>query len=168
MSKLERATYICLITVSLVSLVLLVENRFFGSTPPGQPGEETLVGKREANLPEALWTGSSKNVVLLLSTRCRFCAESIPLYRELSQARKQAPGGGFSLLVASFDPPSRMQNYLDQENVSVDNVFPAQGGFVGVSVTPAIFIVDSNGVVQRAFFGRLNWIQERRLRIALN
>ena len=162
MGKLEKATYICLITVSLVSLYLLVENRFFRPAPPGQPSESALVGQREENVPETLWKDSNLNIVLLLSTRCHFCAESTPLYQQLSALRRRTPHG-MSLLVASFDPPDKMRAYLTQRNVGVDDVFQANSGFAGVSATPAIFLVDSHGVIRKAFFGKLDWFRERRL-----
>lgn len=166
MGKLEKATYICLITVSLVSLSLLLENRFFRPAPPGQPSESALVGQREERVPEALWADSTKNVVLLLSTRCKFCAESVPLYRQLSTMRQPKPNG-VSVLVASFDPPERMRDYLAQQNISVDDIFEANSGFAGVSVTPAVFLVDSHGVIRRVFYGKLSWLQETRLLSAL-
>lgn len=166
MGKLEKATYICLITVSLVSLYLLVEARFFRPAPPGQPTESTLIGKREESLPETLWKGARKNVVLLLSTRCTFCAESTPLYRQLSAMRQRTPTS-ISLMVASFDPPEKMRDYLTHENIAVDNVVQANSGFARVSVTPTVFLVDSHGVIRRVFFGKLNWIQEKRLLSAL-
>ncbi|MBI1738205.1 MAG: hypothetical protein HYR58_03065 [Acidobacteria bacterium] len=167
MSKLEKATYICLIAVSLVSLYLLVENRFSRPAPPGQPSESALVGQREESVPETLWKDSPKNVVLLLNSHCHFCAESTPLYRQLSAMRQRTPHG-ISLLVASFDSTEKMRDYLVQQNIGVDNVFQASSGFARVSVTPAIFLVDSHGVIRRAFFGKLDWIQERQLLSALN
>jgi len=143
-----------------------LENRFFRPAPPGQPSESALLGQREEQVPEALWKDSTKNIVLLLSTRCRFCAESAPPYRQLSAMRQRTPNG-VSVLVASFDPPDRMRDYLAQQNIRVDNIFQASSGFAGVSVTPAIFLVDSHGVIRRVFFGKLDWIQERRLLGAL-
>ncbi len=167
MGKLEKAAYICLITVSLLSLCLLLEKRFFRPAPAGQPSESALVGQREQSVPVTLWKDSTKNVVLLLSTRCHFCADSTPLYRQLSAMRQRTPHG-MSLLVASLDLREKMRDYLAQQNIDVDNVFQADSGFARVSVTPTIFLVDSHGVIRRVFFGKLDWIQERRLLSALN
>jgi hypothetical protein len=162
MTKLEKATYVCLMAVLLVALGLMLENRFFPRTPPGVPKESELVGRQEASVPETYWKGSAMNVVLLLSTHCHYCAESTPLYQQLTAMRQQT-SQGMSLLVATTDPTDQMHDYLTRNRITVDKILETDAGFAGVSLTPAIFLVDSHGVIRKAFIGKLGSSSEARL-----
>jgi hypothetical protein len=151
MSILEKTTYACLISVSVVSLYILLEARY---SRHEQPSEKSVVGSK-ANLAGANWGSNSKNVVLLLRTGCHFCAESLPLYRKLSAIRREK-GDGLRILVASWDPPDVMRKYLSEQNISVDDILPCRTGIAGIAATPAMFFVDARGVIRKALIGRLN------------
>src|SRR5262245_50212126 len=88
--SLAKAANIATIILAFVAAVLLVERRFVvtsafpraaASLPPSLPH---LIGKTFSLVPQS---GQKPNtqVVLILSTKCRFCKESIPLYREISK-----------------------------------------------------------------------------------
>ena len=165
MSKLERAVYVLLILVCLVSLGVLVKNGFFG--PAGtEPSEDSLVGKVGPSLPGTAWSDSDLNVVLLLDSHCRFCQESMPLYKKLSEMHRRNRKR-FSLLVVGQEYPERLSAYLKENSVEPERVSQAPYGFAGVKSTPAIFVLDSRGVIQRAYLGKLDWIRRTRLLIGL-
>ena len=165
MTKLEKTTHIFLIAVCIVSLVVLVKRGLLGPSGPsnGAPqSESSVVGKKEASVPTAAWKASRRNVVMVLSSQCHYCAASIPLYRQLSSLRRQR-GSGLSLLVVGREDPRSLRDFLTRNGVATDNVLQLPAGFVGVDFTPALFIVDSNGVVQKAFFGKLDSSREAKL-----
>jgi hypothetical protein len=163
MSKLEKVTCLFLIAVCVVSIAVLVKNQFF-STNPTQSDlsgyAEKLVGQTESTVPATAWQGSQRNVVLLLSSNCHFCKESIPLYQKLSSLRRQ---GRFSLLAVGSEESKSLADYTHQNGVETDNVLQVRSGFAGITFTPAVFVVDSHGVIQKAFLGKLNKSDEARL-----
>lgn len=163
MSKLEKITCFFLIAVCVVSITVLVRHEFFSTNPvltdlSGQA--DRLVGKSESTVPATLWQGSQRNVVLLLSSHCHFCQDSVPLYQKLSSLRHQSR---FSLLVVGSEESGSLAAYIHQNGVDADNVLQLRSGFTGISFTPAVFIVDSHGVIQKAFLGKLNSRDEARL-----
>jgi hypothetical protein len=166
MKHLERITYILLITVCVASLAVLVKHGLLSTAAGAGPGLDTqahsLMGKNEPSLVATAWTGHQRNVVLLLSSQCHFCEESLPLYQELSSLRQQA-GNNFSLLAVGLETPETLGKYLTRSKVTVDNVLQAPQGFAGVHFTPAVFVVDSHGVIQNAFLGKLDGDHEKRL-----
>jgi hypothetical protein len=165
MKHLEKITYILLITVCIVSLAVLVKHGLLSTERP-RPGmdaqEHSLAGKNEPSLGSAAWTGHQRNVVLLLSSQCHFCEESLPLYQELSRLRQQA-GNDFSLLAVGLEAPESLRTYLSKSKVSVDNVLQVRRGFADINFTPAVFIVDSHGVILNAFLGKLDGAHEKQL-----
>jgi len=165
MKHLERITYILLITVCIVSLAVLVKHGLLSTAGAGT-GMDTqahgLMGKNEPSVASTAWTGHQRNVVLLLSSQCHFCEESLPLYQELSRLRQQS-GNDFSLLAVGLEAPETLRKYLGQSNVGVDDVMQVPRGFAGVRFTPAVFVVDSHGVIQQAFLGKLDGDHEKQL-----
>jgi len=167
MRHLERITYILLITVCIVSLAVLVKHGLLSTAGAG-PGPamdvqaHSLTGKNEPSVAATAWTGHQRNVVLLLSSQCHFCEESLPLYQELSRLHQQS-GDDFSLLAVGLETPETLSKYLNHSKVSVDNVLQVPGGFAGIHFTPAVFIVDSHGAIQNAFLGKLDGTHEKQL-----
>lgn len=154
MSNLEKVTCCFLIAVCIMSMTVLVKHEFFTVNASALGGQAAmLVGKSEPGVPTAMWQGSQRNVVLLLSSQCHFCEESMPLYQRLSSLRRR---GRFSLLVVGMEPPKSLAEYLRQNGVAADKVLQLHSGFSGINFTPAVFIVDSHGVIQKAFLGKLN------------
>lgn len=154
MTKLERTTHIFLIAVCVVSLTVLVERGLLNSSRPASSVDgfaNSLTGQTEASVPVATW--KAQNLVLLLSSHCRFCDASIPLYQKLSALRHERKS--FSLVAVGGETPSSLLEYLHRNAIDVDDVLQVKSGFAGVGFTPAIFIVNSQRKIQKAFLGKL-------------
>jgi len=65
--------------------------------------------------------------------------------------------------VVGLEAPETLRKYLSQSKVGVDNILQVPRGFAGVSFTPAVFVVDSHGVIQEAFLGKLDRTHEKQL-----
>ena len=135
MSKLERATHVSLIIVALVSIGLILERRFAPAAT--QPNTQQLMG-RHLSVSGAKWESSPLNVVLYMSTQCRFCAASMSFYRRMVAERDGAKSKS-ALTVLSLQPPEEMRALLSRERVSVDGVFLVPSS-PGLSVTPMLFV----------------------------
>lgn len=158
--KLEKVTQLFLIAVCIVSLAVLVKRNFLdnGTDAAGlgmSRYADTLVGQRESNISPAVWQASQSNLVLLLSSQCHFCQESVPLYQKLATLRR-GYSNRFSLVAVGVEPPDVLREYLQRNKVDVDRVMQVRSGFAGITFTPAVFIVNSHGVIQKAFLGKLD------------
>lgn len=163
--KLEKVTQLFLIAVCIVSLTVLVRHNFLDhGTVAGNMDAyaDTLVGQRETTIPSAVWQASQDNLVLLLKSDCRFCDESMPLYQRLAALRRGS-GDRVSLVAVGAEPPDVLREYLRQNKIDVDSVVQVQSGFANIRFTPAVFIVNSHGVIQKAFLGKLNNGNEKQL-----
>lgn len=162
MTKLETITHVFLIGVCCIAGGLLIEQRFF---PPADVDADNAPGRnmvgRAVNLPGADFQSAPLSVLLEISSTCHFCDESMPFYKQLMAVR-QAQASKVPVIVASRDAVAVMRKHLEDQQVAVDKVLherPADS----VSVTPTIYIVDSNGLVKRAFIGKLDSSGEKEL-----
>ena len=95
--------------------------------------------------------------MLVLSTTCHFCKESSGFYRKLvEECRSHAK------TVAFFpQTPQEAQAYLNAENVQVDEIKHADFQSLQVGGTPTLLLVDSKGIVQKVWLGKLSEAKEK-------
>jgi hypothetical protein len=153
MTRLETVTHVFLIAVCCLAGGLLIEQRFFPPAEDGPVPARDLVG-RQMNLPGADWQSAQVTVLLEISSTCHFCNESMPFYRQLMAARLAGPVK-VPVIVASADAVNVMRKHLADQQVAVDKVLHSRMEAFPM-VTPTVYIVDSKGVVQRAFIGKLD------------
>jgi|SRR5579863_4018303 len=159
MTKLETATHVFLIGLCCLSGGVLIEQRFFSKPDAEVAPSRQLVG-REVQLAGADWQTAPVSVLLQLSSTCRFCNESMPFYRQLMAARQTA-GAKVPVIVASADAVAVMRQHLQEQQLAVDKVLHSRDTF-GTG-TPTVYVVDSKGVVKRAFVGKLDAAGEKQL-----
>ena len=160
MTRLEKVTHGFLIGVCCLAGGLLIEQRFFPPSEADAVPPRGLVG-REVKLPGADWQAAPYSVLMQLSSTCHFCNESMPFYKQLMAAR-QAQGTKMPVIVASSDAVAVMRQHLEDQQVVVDKVLHSRMDSFGTG-TPTIYIVDSKGLVKRAFVGKLDPSGEKEL-----
>jgi thiol-disulfide isomerase/thioredoxin len=158
MSKLERATHICLIAVCVVSIALLLERRFTPAPVARAGTAAELLGKR-LDAPGIDWKKAHLNAVLFISTSCHFCRESIPFYQRLAEERRKR-SAQVALSALSREPGEKVKAYLSAERVFVDGAYQLSAAHSRLRGTPTLLLIDSNGVVQRSYVGKLDSAQE--------
>ena len=110
MSKLERVTYICLITLCVLSAGLLTNahvSSYLANKQRQPPSADSLIGKH-LNISGVTWAGSPANAVIYYSTVCHFCQASTPFYRRILEARQTTPGHEVSISVLSLEPAEQV------------------------------------------------------------
>jgi hypothetical protein len=78
----------------------------------------------------------------------------MPFYKQLMAAR-QAQAAKVPVIVASSDAVAVMRKHLEDQHLVVDKVLHSRLESFGTP-TPTVYIVDSKGVVRRAFIGELD------------
>lgn len=110
------------------------------------------VGSRLA-LTGANWAGRERTLVLVLSTTCRFCSDSMPFYQRIAaEAKRTAAVHLTAVFPQSADAAKR---YLAQAGLAVDEVLQVPMASLGLRGTPTLVLVDSQGVIVRVWPGRL-------------
>lgn len=160
MTKLEKATHLSLIVVCCVAAFALVKTMLVAPQVDLLKPRD-LVG-RAVKLPGADWNAARLTVLLQLSSTCHFCNESMPFYQTLGAVREHQ-AGRFQLIVATSDSVGVMERHLAERQVNVDKVLHSRLESIGNGFTPAVFVVDSGGLVKQAFIGKLDPPGEKKL-----
>lgn len=158
MSRSENLIHWCLVAFVLVCAGLLLQRLFAPTDHPGAGVDQALSG-RPLDVPGVNWNKHRLNVAVYLGTHCGFCRKSMPFYRRLADARLEA---GAALAVISLEPPPTVQEFLASFNVSADSVRQITKP-IGLTGTPTLLIIDSGGIVHKAWRGVLAAEQEKEI-----
>lgn len=116
------------------------------------PTRSSPVGK---NLPleNVNWKENKKTLVFYISTTCHFCNESVPFYQKLI---KENSKNGITLVAVLPQEIYEAKRYLKSENLEIQRVYNASFESVGITGTPTLLLVDSEGVVSDLWRGKLS------------
>jgi len=135
-------------------MATLLTNRLgIGRSHPSDP-----IGTR-LKLDGVDWRGHP-SLLLALSVGCHFCTESADFYRKLAaECRKD----GLHLSAALPQPENESKSYLLNLGVHVDDVKQVSLSSLGVDGTPTLLLVDSSGIVKKAWVGKLQAEREQQV-----
>ncbi len=146
--RLEIATNIAILCAILLVAALAVKRL----REPSQPAlHQPAVGER-VSLQGVDWSKSGKNLILALSTQCRFCSESAGFYQRLVPS---ALSSGVQVIAVLPQPVSDSSSYLQKLGVKVPEILQSPLDSVEVSGTPTLLVVDRHGRIQKAWVGKL-------------
>jgi hypothetical protein len=154
---IEMLANLSVIAVALLGCVLLTRNLLPGgrSQPPAAVKSSALqpsIGT-QVSLPGVDWATRKQTVVLVLSTRCRFCSESAPFFRRLE---KEVRGRRTVRLIAVFPQDAEEASaYLNSLGVAVEEVIQAPLDSMNARGTPTLALVDDRGLITHAWVGRI-------------
>lgn len=125
-----------------------------------QPAEDVSqryrAGDRAPSIPGVDYGAKDKTVVFALSTRCRFCEENGPFYRETIEASRRS--GRFQVVFAFSQENSDGSAFLDRIGLSgLASQFHVTSrvdfGRIGIRATPTTIVVGRDGMIRRAKVG---------------
>jgi len=101
------------------------------------------------------------SAVVIVSSDCRFCLESVDFYRKLSALRRKKPGSFQTIFLGMADPDDAGA-FVDAYQLSSDHVgaLPADVR-ARIPGTPALFLVSDQGRVTGSWVGKLTPTDER-------
>ena len=162
---LEKIAYCAVIAVCC--LVAFEAVRLPSSSSSNGEESRQLVGTT-LSIPGARWnTPAAHNLVVAVSSRCKYCRQSAPFYRSLSQLHLVQPER-FQFIVVSGDKPEELSQFLSTNAIAPDQAVTASLKGLGIRSTPTIVVADSRGRVQSSFIGSLSSEQERSLMALLD
>jgi hypothetical protein len=150
----------------LANLALIVAALLFGAVLIRSLRSPTAEKKTQSTLPPVTQrviqkgqvigglhinpAGSARTLLLALSTTCHFCTDSASFYQRISTER------GHTYLVAIFpQEPREGERYLANLGVKVDEVKQVAFGELGITGTPTLALIDSEGKVLNIWEGLL-------------
>jgi hypothetical protein len=99
------------------------------------------------------WSQSDKNLLLVLSAKCRFCDESVPFYQRLV---KEAGHNSKARLIAAFpDAENENRRYLREKMIDIPEVRQVSPASIGLRGTPALLLIDKGGTIVEEWMGKL-------------
>ena len=150
--KLETLANLAIVAVAVI-LEFTLLSRYFGSQPSAYPNTAAL--KPGVSLPTSNidWSKNEKNLVLVLSTQCKYCLESSDFYRRLTE-RASSIG---SLRTIAILPQSHEEStrYLAEKNIAVNEVLMGNPSELLVRGTPTLILVDKSGRALDIWVGKL-------------
>lgn len=162
--KVEVLANVAVIITSVVLCTVLAKNYLlssnkqvavaatFGPVSPGWKRNASIEPGTKISLPGIDWKKSDRTLLLALSTMCHFCTESAPFYHRIHQQKRDDVR-----LVAFFPQPVQESRiYLNKLGITVDDVVQGSLSSAGVSGTPTLLLIDSQGMVINSWVGKLS------------
>jgi hypothetical protein len=165
--KLTIAANIAIIIAVIAILASLARNdsiaRSRSTSSTGQlPRPSALVGH---TFPvQQSWSPYNKTIVLALAVGCHFCSASAPFYKDLAGYASTHHINLVALLPQGLE---ESRAYLKELGLTIPTV--QQVNFMDIKVvgTPTLFLVDSQGVVQKVWEGQLKETEQKKVLSAL-
>ena len=152
--KIEVIANIAIIVVAILLGFTLMKSYFWPDSKGAASRSPVNMVGRKLSLPDVDWAKNGRTLVMVLQSKCRYCTESAPFYREL--LKKQAAQPNLKLLAVLPDSIDESKAYLASLGVTIDEVRQSSLGSIGVEGTPTLLMVDQSGVVTDAWIGRLD------------
>jgi hypothetical protein len=156
MRRWIRLIKVAALVVLIVLAVLLTTNvigRLFVSNETTVANKRLTVGNRFL-LAGQDWARYERTLILVLDKGCKFCLHSAPFYKKITDEAVLHQQLG---LIAVF-PHSveEGRSYLRSINVNIPHVQQASLSSIGVRGTPAVILIDRDGVVKGLWVGQLS------------
>jgi len=164
-TALEIATNIALLLVAIAALTSFGVNYFVKSSSSTlSPGLQK--GAILEPIPRVDYQNSKQTLVIALNTNCGYCRDSLPFFRELIEASNQSNN---THLVAIFpNNPDEVKKYVNDNHLSLDSIADADFRSLGIRGTPSLILIDSKGIVNDFWIGKLQRSEEDQLIHSLN
>ena len=156
--KVEVLANCSIIVVAILLSIFLVKSLRkplgAGNTVNSPHAQRNDLTGKKLSLPDVEWGESESTLVIALQSKCPFCTESAPFYKQLVST--QSIRSSRQLIVISPEPSEVTKKYLDSLGVAIKDIRQANFTALGVGGTPTLFLVDQQGVVTTIWRGRLN------------
>ena len=154
---LEVLTNIITVCVLAFFVVVILQKQHSGRNQPIK-GAEPEVGSQYGPIAGLDFTQSDKTLVLAISSECKFCRASAPLYRQLRERSEHNKAVKLVMIHPSSD--STFGEFSRQNGLGEVSVFPADFEDLKLIRTPALVLVNRGGRIQKVWIGKLSEKQE--------
>lgn len=148
---LEVVTNVAILCVCVLIVVIGVKEYLSPNTAAALAGPSKGT---HVSLPGVDWSRGNRTLVMVLSTQCHFCSDSAGFYQKLLPQAIDRKIPVVAILPQSIEESRQYLTRLGLQASSI-SVLQEPMSAVHVSGTPTLFVVDHQGLVQRAWSGKL-------------
>jgi thioredoxin-related protein len=159
MKWLDRTASIAVIVAVVVFLVVVARNEFFAPRPQPQPNPEKDLAGKTISLPGVAYTYGQDSLVLVVSTKCHFCQDSLAFYKQLTEKLH----GKLDIIAVLPEPETEAKKFLADAGVQTEHVVKAVPNSLGVRGTPTVLLVDDKGKIKNVWVGHLDEAGQKQL-----
>jgi hypothetical protein len=159
--RLEVATNVAVLLVAAVVLATFAR-AYFGSRPAPQLQTGFERGQTFAQVPGVSYGNSPQTLLIAMSTRCHFCAESLPFYKRLAEAQR-ADGRATHVVAVFPNQEAEVRRYAKENNLELEAIAGVDLGTLNISGTPTAVLIDSGGKVRDFWVGKLPADKEQQI-----
>jgi hypothetical protein len=149
--RLEMATNIVVIIVACIIGAYFVKERLAPATPPVF---SLKVGDHLRGLSAYDWKAHDRTLVLVLRKGCRYCEDSMPFYRKLTDLEKSGRIDAHLIAVLP-DDAAAVQQLAQAEQLPVEWLPSIALDQLKVRVTPTLILADRQGSILKVWVGEL-------------
>jgi hypothetical protein len=157
---LEVVTNIAVLLAATTVITVVAVNLFIGKNAVARKrnGNMTQSGLQPGQILPRLsgidYNAAPKTLVIMMSTKCKFCLASLPFYSQIGD-RENAMNGVLHI-VAAFPNSSEEVNRFAAENFfPIETVAGLNLEEVGLRYTPTLVLVDNGGTILDTWVGQL-------------
>jgi thioredoxin-related protein len=146
--SIEKLSNIAVIVVAVVVIFSFLRHDFGASKK-----QNLAFNASDVRLASITATPAKLNVVLGISTTCRFCEKNIGLYKQLSSL--ETPG---KVAFYTIFPESRKEanSFLEQKGIRPNGVISSPLFDYSITGTPTLLLVSPTGKVEKSWVGALD------------
>ena len=93
---------------------------------------------------------AERTILLVVNSRCRYCTDSMPVYRQLLDRRDPATT---RVVGVGMEPVQTLRSYFGEHRVEPDRVLQLPAGDSHIRATPTVLAVDRGGTILAALEG---------------
>lgn len=160
MRYLDRIANVAIIVAVVVFLVMVFRGEIGWRKAPPYPGvsSATLVGTA-VKLPSVDLPRDRSSLLIVVSTECHFCRDSLPFYRELTARTR----GKVQVVAVLPQAQPEARKFLGDAGIEADRIVTATPETLGVRGTPTVLLVDGSGKVKQVWEGQLDEAGQKNL-----
>jgi len=162
MNRLEKFTNVAIIAMCVMTSAFLVRVSFFKPEPRAQeaPYEK---GEIIPSVQGVDYSHSKGTVILVVSSNCHFCTESMAFYQALGKHARAENNSRFRLVVAGLQSERTLAEYVSRYGVDYSAVVTLNPEKVKFTATPLLVLVNAGGRVIRSYQGKMTAKQQSQL-----
>ena len=165
-SRLEVATNVAVLLAAVVVLATFARS-YFAEHPKPQLEVGIQKGQAFAPVPGIDYGSSPRTLLIAMSTKCHYCAESLPFYKQLAEAQ-QADGKAARIVAVFPNADVEVKQYIRENNLNLETVSGVDFRALNIAGTPTAVLIDSSGGVRDFWVGKLPQEIERQVIEALS
>ena len=153
-SYLEIATNVAVLLVAVALLMALVTARLSRHQAPKlESGFHR--GDVLPRLSSVDYSAAPQTMLIAMNTRCSYCKESLPFYKQLGSEQRKGSYG--ARIVAVFpNTETEVEQYKQQNPLDLETLANVDFRSLNIAGTPTIILADSSGRVRDFWIGLLS------------